>query len=121
MLINYIFLTLFIQEEGKDNLEIDISKSKKQYVEFIIDKAFEYYKNGNNIDLVTGNMEMDAIMLLNRFKKSIQKFVETFKEKLKAWGGNSAGHRLGNMDWAGNVKPDPFFSICCWKLFINTF
>ena len=55
---------------GKDNLEIDISKEqRKEYVEFIIDKAFEYYNTGNNIDLVTGNMEMDAIMLLNRFKK----------------------------------------------------
>ena len=95
---------------GKDNLEIDISKEqRRKYVEFIIDKAFEYYKNGNNIDLVTGNMEMDAIMLLDRFKKEYPDFVETLEQKLKAWGGNSAGYRLGNMDWAGNVKPDPFF------------
>jgi len=55
---------------GEENLEIDISKEqRREYVEFIIDKAFEYYKDNSKIDLVTGNMEMDSILLLNRFKK----------------------------------------------------
>jgi radical SAM protein with 4Fe4S-binding SPASM domain len=95
---------------GKENLDIDISKEKRrEFVDYIINKAFEYYKDGKNIDLVTGNMEMDAIMLLERFKKDYPQKVELLEQKLKAWGGNSAGNRLGNMDWAGNVKPDPFF------------
>ncbi len=95
---------------GKENLEIDITKEKrKEFVQFIINKAFEYYKNDSKIDLVTGNMEMDAIMLLNKFKSDYPEKVELLENKLKAWGGNSAGNRLGNMDWAGNVRPDPFF------------
>jgi radical SAM protein with 4Fe4S-binding SPASM domain len=95
---------------GLDNLKIDITKEeRKEYVEFIIDKAFEYYKTGKNIDLVTGNMEMDAILLLQKFEKEYPEFVDTLTTKLKAWGGNSAGKRLGNMDWEGNIKPDPFF------------
>ena len=89
---------------------IDISKEqRKEYVDFIINKAFEYYKNEKDIDLVTGNMEMDAIMLLNRFKQEYPSKVDILEKKLKSWGGNSAGNRLGNMDWLGNVKPDPFF------------
>ena len=95
---------------GLDNLKIDISKDeRRKYVEFIIDKAFEYYKDGKDIDLVTGNMEMDAVLLLQRFEKDYPDFVDTLTKKLKSWGGNSAGDRLGNMDWVGNVKPDPFF------------
>ena len=95
---------------GLDNLKIDITKKeRREYVEFIIDKAFEYYKNGKNIDLVTGNMEMDSILLLKRFEKEYPTFVDSLTTKLEAWGGNSAGKRLGNMDWLGNVKPDPFF------------
>jgi radical SAM protein with 4Fe4S-binding SPASM domain len=95
---------------GLDNLKIDITKEqRREYVEYIIDKAFEYYKNGKDIDLVTGNMEMDAVLLLKRFKKEYPEFVPNLMQKLKAWGGNSAGKRLGNMDWEGNVKPDPFF------------
>ena len=95
---------------GLDNLKIDISKEeRRKYVQFIIDKAFQYYKDGKDIDLVTGNMEMDAVLLLEKFKKDYPQFVDSLTTKLKAWGGNSAGDRLGNMDWIGNVKPDPFF------------
>lgn len=108
----YISHLVYSGRGGEDNLNIDISKEqRREYVDFIINKAFEYYKNDSNIDIVTGNMEMDAILLLNRFKKEYppQK-VEILEKKLKSWGGgNSAGNRLGNMDWAGNVKPDPFF------------
>jgi radical SAM protein with 4Fe4S-binding SPASM domain len=95
---------------GLDNLKIDISKKeRRKYVEFVIDKAFEYYEQGINIDLVTGNMEMDSILLLKKFEKDYPDFVQSLTQKLKNWGGNSAGNRLGNMDWEGNVKPDPFF------------
>jgi radical SAM protein with 4Fe4S-binding SPASM domain len=95
---------------GLDNLKIDIDKKQRRdYVEYIIDKAFEYYNNNNNIDLVTGNMEMDAILLLQRFQKEYPEFAKPLEEKLIKWGGNSAGNGLGNMDWVGNVKPDPFF------------
>lgn len=95
---------------GLDNLKIDISKEeRRKYVEYIIDKAFEYYKDGKDIDVVTGNMEMDSVLLLKRFQKDYPEFVDSLTTKLKAWGGNSAGNRLGNMDWEGNVKPDPFF------------
>jgi len=95
---------------GLDNLKIDLTKEeRREFVEYIIDKAFEYYKNGKNIDLVTGNMEMDSVLLLKRFEKEYPDFVYDLSKKLKTWGGNSAGERLGNMDWEGNVKPDPFF------------
>lgn len=95
---------------GLDNLKIDITKEqRREYVDFIIDKAFEYYNTDSNIEIVTGNMEMDAIRLLQKFEKEHPKYAPILEKKLKAWAGNSAGSRLGNMDWAGNVKPDPFF------------
>lgn len=95
---------------GLDNLKIDITKEKRrEYVNYIINKAFEYYENDSNIELVTGNMEMDSILLLQKFEKEYKEFAPILKEKLISWAGNSAGSRLGNMDWLGNVKPDPFF------------
>ncbi len=95
---------------GLDNLKIDITKEKRiEFVHYIIDKAFEYYENGKDIDIVTGNMEMDAILLLEKFSKRYPDKKEQMLQRLKAWGGNSAGVRLGNIDWEGRVKPDPFF------------
>ncbi len=95
---------------GLDNLEIDISKEdRREFVEFVIKKAFEYIKEGRNIDVVTGNMEMDAILFLKIFGEKYPQFKEEMRRRLKNWGGNSAGVKLGNIDWLGRVKPDPFF------------
>ncbi len=95
---------------GLDNLKIDISKEeRRKFVEFTINKAFEYIKDGRDIDVVTGNMEMDAILFLNIFAKKYPKLKDEMKKRLKKWGGNSAGVKLGNIDWLGRVKPDPFF------------
>ncbi len=95
---------------GLDNLKIDISKEeRRKFVEFTIDKAFEYIKDGRDIDVVTGNMEMDAIVFLNIFSKKYPELKDEMIKRLKSWGGNSAGVKLGNIDWLGRVKPDPFF------------
>ena len=95
---------------GLENLKIDISKEeRREFVEFIIDKAFEYYDSGRKIDIVTGNMEMDAILFLKKFSKRYPELREEMIRRLRNWGGNSAGRKLVNIDWMGNVKPDPFF------------
>ncbi len=95
---------------GLDNLEMDISKEQRvKAVNFIIDKAFEYYKNGRDIEIVTGNMEMDAIVFLDRFAKEYPELKSEMVKRLKSWGGNSAGRKLLNIDSKGDVKPDPFF------------
>jgi radical SAM protein with 4Fe4S-binding SPASM domain len=95
---------------GLDNLEMDISKSQRiEAVHFILDKAFEYHESGRDIEIVTGNMEMDAILFLERFAQRYPEHADEMKRRLEAWGGNSAGRKLLNIDAEGNVKPDPFF------------
>jgi len=95
---------------GLDNLKIDISKEERRtYVEFMIDKAFEYIREERPIDIVTGNMEMDAILFLDRFGEIYPDLKTEMERRLRRWGGNSAGNKLGNIDWMGRVKPDPFF------------
>jgi len=95
---------------GLDNLKIDIAKEKRlEFVNFIIDKAFQYHDENKNIDIVTGNMEMDSMILLEKFSKKYPDKKDELIKRLKDWGGNSAGVRLGNIDWEGRVKPDPFF------------
>ena len=95
---------------GLDNLKIDICKEeRREFVKFTINKAYEYIKEGRDIDVVTGNMEMDAILFLNIFAKKYPELKDEMKKRLKNWGGNSAGVKLGNIDWLGRVKPDPFF------------
>ncbi|RUM64258.1 MAG: radical SAM/SPASM domain-containing protein [Sulfurospirillum sp.] len=95
---------------GLDNLKMDLTKEQRRVaVEFILDKAFEYHESGRDIEIVTGNMEQDALLFLERFGEKYPDLKETMRKRLREWGGNSAGRKLLNIDSEGNVKPDPFF------------
>jgi radical SAM protein with 4Fe4S-binding SPASM domain len=101
---------------------MDLTKEqRREAVEFIIDKAFEYYNNNQDIEIVTGNMEMDAILFLDRFKKEYPQYANEMRDRLIAWGGNSAGRKLLNIDANGNVKPDPFFPAIIGNIFTQDF
>jgi len=78
-------------------------------VDFIISKAFEYVEKGKDIEVVTGNNEADAVLLYQKFKERYGSLADDLYQRLMTWGGNQAGVRLLNIDYKGNVKPDPFF------------
>lgn len=109
--VNKIYISHLVYfGRGLDNLKIDISKEeRREFVEFMINKAFYYYENNIDMDLVTGNMEMDAILFLEMFAEKYPHLKDEMRKRLVKWGGNSAGKKLGNIDWMGRVKPDPFF------------
>ncbi len=95
---------------GLDNLEMDLTKKQRvEAVNYILDKAFEYYDDSRDIEIVTGNMEMDAVLFYDRFMEKYPQYADDMKSRLLSWGGNSAGKKLLNIDSEGNVKPDPFF------------
>jgi radical SAM protein with 4Fe4S-binding SPASM domain len=97
---------------GLENLEMDLTKEQRiAAVHYILDKAFEYHESGRDIEIVTGNMEMDAILFYDRFAEKYPQYAEEMKRRLIAWGGNSAGRKLLNIDSEGFVKPDPFFPV----------
>ncbi len=95
---------------GLENLEMDLTKEQRTVaVNYILDKAFEYHENNIDIEIVTGNMEMDAILFYRRFAEQYPQHAQEMHKRLIAWGGNSAGRKLLNIDSEGFVKPDPFF------------
>jgi len=97
---------------GLENLKMDLSKEQRIIaVNYILDKAFEYHENGCDIEIVTGNMEMDAVLFYDRFIQKYPEYAEEMMARLVAWGGNSAGRKLLNIDSEGFVKPDPFFPV----------
>jgi radical SAM protein with 4Fe4S-binding SPASM domain len=97
---------------GLDNLKMDLTKEQRiEAVNYILDKAFEYHESGRDIEIVTGNMEMDAILFYDRFAQKYPEYAEEMQKRLVAWGGNSAGRKLLNLDSEGFVKPDPFFPV----------
>jgi len=107
---------------GLDNLKMDLTKEqRRKAVKFILNKAFEYRQDGRDIEIVTGNMEQDAILFLELFGEKYPDLKETMKQRLISWGGNSAGRKLLNIDSNGNVKPDPFFPKTIGNIFESDF
>ena len=107
---------------GLDNLEMDLTKEQRiTAVNFILDKAFEYHESGREIEIVTGNMEMDAILFQRRFAEEYPELADEMERRLLAWGGNSAGRKLLNIDSEGNVKPDPFFPLMIGNILTQDF
>jgi len=97
---------------GLDNLKMDLTKEQRsKAVEFILNKAFEYYETGRDIEIVTGNMEMDAVLFLEKFAQKYPEKKEEMRKRLIQWGGNSAGRKLLNINSEGEVRPDPFFPL----------
>ncbi len=121
--IDKIYIShLVYSGRGLDNLKMDLTKEeRKKSVEFIINKAFEYYEKGIDIDIVTGNMEMDAILFFEKFSEKYPDKKDFLLEKLEKWGGNSAGRNLVNINPDGDVKPDPFFPIKLGNIFEKDF
>ena len=121
--IDKIYIShLVYSGRGLDNLKMDLTKEeRKKAVNYIIEKAFEYYENKKEIDIVTGNMEMDAIFFMDKMKERYPDALTVLEEKLKKWGGNSAGRNLVNINSEGDVKPDPFFPLKIGNIFEKPF
>jgi len=97
---------------GLENRAMDLSTQQRiEAVKFVLSKAFDYYKSNKSIEVVTGNMEMDAIALFEEFSRRYPEHSSNMHDRLLKWGGNSAGRKLVNIDSRGNVKPDPFFPV----------
>jgi len=107
---------------GLENLKMDLDKEqRRKSVNFILDKAFEYYKTGRDIEIVTGNMEQDAVLFLKRFAQEYPELKDTMRERLHDWGGNSAGRKLLNINSEGDVRPDPFFPLTVGNILKQNF
>ena len=111
--ISKIYIShLVYSGRGLENLDMDLSKDeRRKCVEFILDKAFQYYKDGRDIEIVTGNMEQDAILFLEKFAREYPDLKDKMRSRLVGWGGNSAGKKLLNINSEGDVRPDPFFPL----------
>ncbi len=96
---------------GRGGRLSDMDKNTHREVSLsIIKKAFDFIEANVPIDITTGNNEQDAVLLLEETKLLYPEAYENMYGKLLEWGGNQAGGRIVNIDYAGFVKPDPFFN-----------
>ncbi|MCI5097348.1 MAG: heme d1 biosynthesis radical SAM protein NirJ [Rhodobacteraceae bacterium] len=79
--------------------------------DLLLERAWDAVSGGRPLDIVTGNNDADAGYFLqwanDRFSAESVAHVRTH---LEAWGGNSSGLGVANIDNLGRVHPDTYWS-----------
>lgn len=104
-----LYISHLVYSGRADALSPLETKKERKATETIIEKAFEYCENNTAIDIVTGNNEADSVLLLQEFTRRHPERSDALLERLRNWGGNQAGARMLNINYKGEVRPDPFF------------
>ncbi len=80
-------------------------------VDMLIDHAWMALKQGDPLEIVTGNNDADAVsFLLWASGVAPPERVAHVRTHLEAWGGNSSGLGVANIDSQGVVHPDTYWS-----------
>jgi len=79
-------------------------------LDLLFDRAWDAALQGRDEEYVTGNNDADGPWLLHwlqrRHPDLHARFGAALREHLVAWGGNSSGVNVANIDNLGNVHPD---------------
>ncbi len=75
-------------------------------LDLLLDKAWAAALAGSPHDYVTGNNDADGAYLLQWVQQRLPRWACALRERLVAWGGNSSGVNIANIDNLGTVHPD---------------
>lgn len=77
----------------------------------LIDRAWVAVAEDQPLEIVTGNNDADAVWFLRWVRKNFDADrAAHVAEHLAAWGGNSSGLGVANIDPQGKVHPDTYWS-----------
>ncbi len=95
---------------GKTNREENAEHlATRKLVSSLFDRARDNLEQGNGQEIVTGNNDADGVYFLLWVQKHFPEHVDAATKILRAWGGNSSGVGIANIDNRGFVHPDIFW------------
>ena len=75
-------------------------------LDLLYDTAWADAQAGGAHEFVTGNNDADGVYLLQWVQQHFPQWHGALRERLVAWGGNSSGVNVANIDNVGDVHPD---------------
>lgn len=78
----------------------------REALDLLFDRAWAAAVEGRADEYVTGNNDADGPYLLQWVQQRMPQWVPALRERLVAWGGNSSGVNVANIDNLGQVHPD---------------
>ena len=96
---------------GSDMKNLDLpAAEKKKVAQFLIEKTMDFNSRGIEIEILTTDNHADGLYLLDHIKATDPGRVDEVRQLLEMHGGCSAGDRMADVDFLGNVHPCQFWS-----------
>jgi heme d1 biosynthesis radical SAM protein NirJ len=84
-------------------------RTTREVMDLVIERCRRHVAQGRETEFVTGNNDADGVYFLRWVERHRPERATHIREKLEAWGGNSSGVNVANIDNLGNVHPDTFW------------
>ena len=78
-------------------------------MDLLFERALDCAERGDESEFVTGNNDADGVYLLHWARSRFAGRADHLRARLNAWGGNSSGVNVANIDNLGDVHPDTFW------------
>ena len=78
----------------------------REALDLLFERAWQAALDGLDEDYVTGNNDADGAYLLQWVQRRLPRWHADLRARLQAWGGNSSGVNVANIDNLGHVHPD---------------
>jgi len=97
---------------GNKNRGEDTERARtRKAMSLLIDRAWVAVAEDQPLEIVTGNNDADAVWFLRWVKRNFPApRAAHVAQHLEAWGGNSSGLGVANIDPQGRVHPDTYWS-----------
>ncbi|MFP7570533.1 heme d1 biosynthesis radical SAM protein NirJ [Marivita sp. S2033] len=108
----YLSHLVYAGRGDKNRGEDAMHEHTRKALDMLIDHAWAGASGaGYPLDIVTGNNDADAVYFTNWARRHFDDDkVENLIDHLEAWGGNSSGLGVANIDPQGKVHPDTYWS-----------
>ena len=107
----YLSHLVYAGRGDKNRGEDAMHSHTRTALDLLIDRAWKGVTGGPKLDIVTGNNDADAVYMMNWARNHFpDAALKNLHDHLEAWGGNSSGLGVANIDTQGNVHPDTYWS-----------
>ncbi|WP_300547219.1 heme d1 biosynthesis radical SAM protein NirJ [Roseovarius sp.] len=107
----YLSHLVYAGRGDKNRGEDAVHAHTRKALDELIDRAWVGVAENAPLDIVTGNNDADAVYMLRWAERHFDEArVANLRDHLEAWGGNSSGLGVANIDTLGRVHPDTYWS-----------
>lgn len=107
----YLSHLVYAGRGNKHRLDDTRWAATRAAMDLLLERAWRAVERGETFEIVTGNNDADAVYFLDWVRERFSsEQVAHVRAHLEAWGGNSSGLGVANIDTQGIVHPDTYWS-----------